>query len=432
MKKHRFHFHRQGFALLEVSIALILTAGLTLYFLRQLQHQTAMDKITAFTDEYVLVHQAGERYINKYKVALQKLTSNCQAARYGKPYMYSFIHSDLAGSFGADLNSPDAIDCRLRDPVTMQLVTGLDGQAIDNAFALSVENLINLGLLPASMRNSGQVLPSANTTYERVCDAHTKTTYDPVDCSGASSRRTTSGPFLQIQMFCNGIPLDVAQSIVSTSNVPTICTGDLLFRTLAYSKQPLPKSLPSLNLTRTEVLFKAAQSANGNAVISLDNAISPNNGTDGLLYNTSRSVSIDNPLLFQAFTDPSNPDPTMRYDVINTEGVFAIYGDYPQPNAAKQTPFSSCNPASDLSALPNTSTSKQVGTRTLVADPNTSVMVCGNTSVTGYCSDNNSTTCWLPLSQYPATLSGGRDIAGYPLGYYNFNFPADKQDHRYP
>lgn len=432
MKTSRFNFHRQGFALLEVSIALILTAGLTLYYLHQLQHQTALDKVAAFAEEYVVVHKAAERYVNKYKIALQKITGNCQSARSVTPEYISFFHVDRSPT-GTSAGTANDQDCRLRDPATMALVTGIDGQAIGNAFNVSVADLINLGLLPESTRNSGQILPSATTTLERRCAAHTQTTYDEVPCAEASSVEATPGLFLQIQMLCNGIPLDVAQGVVKTTRVPALCTGNLLFRTIVYNKQPLPKLLPSLNLTRTEVLFKAAQSAGGNAVMSLDNSLAPHNGTDGLLYNSTRTFSIDNPILrgFRLTRDP------LIFIMENAEGIFAVYGDYPQPNAVKQTPFASCNPAIDLTSLPNSNARKTVGLLTIAADLATSFMVCGTTSVTGFCTESGATTCWIPLKRVPPDdeihqYSGGRDTPGYPLGYYDFFFNADLQDRTYP
>lgn len=427
MKTTRFNFQHKGFALLEVTIVLILTAGLTLYFLYQLKQQAAMDKVAAFADEYVTVHKAAERYINKYKVALQKTTGSCQTGRLLNPLYISLYHVDISPSHGSTDTSTSQ-DCRLRDPVTMQLVVGSNSATIDNAFNLSVEDLIHLGLLPASMSQSGRVLPSLNTTVERDCPASLKDSYDPSYCT-ADTRPTTPGPFLQIQMLCNGLPVIQAERVVTTDRVTTLCTGDLLFRTVVYSKQPLPKFLPSLNLTRNEVLLKAAQTMGSNAVMSLDNALAPENGTDGLLYNAARTLSIDNPVLFE-FRLVS--EPVSAFVMRTVEGIFAIYGDYPQPNAVKQTPFASCNPGIDLVAFPNAIASKTVGTRKITADLTNSVMVCGTTSVTGFCSASQERTCWIPLEKLPADNSKGRDTPGYPLGYYDFFFPADDQEHTYP
>lgn len=401
---------QRGFALLEVSIALILVAGITLFLLQQQQQIASIDKVTTFANEYVTMSKAAERYIDKYKVALRKLSAACQV-------------SSESRFHGVRLpRRSEVLDCRLRDPVSNQPIAGLDKNFINDAFNLPVNDLIQLGFLPASFANSGLVLPTDTSVFiaERKCklpiaseDAYTgdRCVQNPV--------RASPGLFLSVQLRCNNIVLDTVLD-TSKPEINALCTGGVSFRTVVYSKVPLPENLPQLNLNRSQVLFKAAQVAGRGAVMALDTELAPFRGQGGLLYNASLSESITSPMFF--FGE-------------SPVGLFAVYADYPQDNAVKETPFDSCEPAKELVSFPNaivtktvtaTAGAKTISSGLLSGESRPKVMICSKPALTGFC-NGNATFCWMPRQSLDPAKDKGWGIPGYPVVDFNFFESPDNQ-----
>jgi prepilin-type N-terminal cleavage/methylation domain-containing protein len=298
-----------GFSLLEISVALMLLAAVTLGYLYNRSHQSAVSLARTQAGYYQMVSAAVSQYMTSNYNSLKTKDNTCSVV-----------------PLTTDSSAPPTFSACNIDVV---LVSGTTSsvKSIANGMQPSLSELSQAGYLPANFSN-GFLWPTAQVMKTNGTDF------------AAPELR------VQIQRWCNG-------EVSSASN---ICDLPEL-RSLVYNAQPFAQESTSgvIDLTRMDKLLEARSYLGAYGLIAYDHILRK----DGDLYSEGDKFKLPNPLRFSSGSQAG----------LGLEGVLALQGRYqwaqgvapvdpptppPPPiddRVVKALPFSECDPKTDAQTV---------------------------------------------------------------------------------
>ena len=295
---------QSGFSLLEVSVAMMVVAAVTLGYLYNQSRQSAVSLARTQAGYYQVVSAAVSQYMASNYSSLKGKSDACSVVPL------------ITDSSAPPTFSGCGIDVVLVSGATSSV------KPIANGLQPSLSELTQAGYLPANFSN-GFLWPTAQVMKTNASDF------------AASEFR------VQIQRWCNS----------AVSNASNSCDAPDL-RSLVYNAQPFAKESSSgfISFSRLDKLFEARNFLGANGLVAYDYAFK----NDGVLYSEGDKFKLPNPLRFTSGS-PSG---------VGLEGVLALQSLYqiakgttpvdpptppppPPPiddRVVKALPFSECDP----------------------------------------------------------------------------------------
>ena len=316
-----------GFGMLELMLAAMIAAGITLGYLYNQSRQSAISQAQSQAGYYQMVSDAVAKYMaNNYEeltVIFKTRRNDCSNLQ---------LVTDTVAS-----TAPTApTDCRMR----AAYFSGVNTKHVANGMQPTLAELKETGYLDANFSNS--FLWSTQLTMYDASDVQSGSTY------AAPEYR------VQIQAWCKG----------AASTSYTYCSDPVL-TSLVYNAQPFAANTDNsfINFSRLDRLMQARTALGANAFISYDWALKK----DAFLYSDGNKSQVLNPLKFSSGSEAG----------VGVEGVLALQA---QVTSSSQTtssrpppapipeiadlpgakPYSECDPTKDTFAFANQENSRVV------------------------------------------------------------------------
>ncbi len=309
----------RGFGLLELMLAAMIAAGITLGYLYNQSRQSAINQAQSQAGYYQMVSDAVAKYM---AINYDQLKAITQPQTCSEPRLFT----DAADATAATAPTGCGIQALF--------LSGSASSPVANGLQPTLADLKTTGYLDANFSNSF-LWPTQLTMYA---------------ASGVSTGSSYAAPEyrVQIQAWCNGV----------APSTDTVCDKPVL-HSLVYNAQPFAANTDNsfINFTRLDRLMQARTALGANAFISYDWALKK----DALLYSDGNKNQLPNLLKFTSGSDLG----------VGLEGVLALQATYipvqvfssPTPGPTpvmlpEKVPFSECDPTKDTFAF-----ASQVNTR---------------------------------------------------------------------
>ena len=293
-----------GFGLLELMLAAMIAAGITLGYLYNQSRQSAISQAQSQAGYYQMVSDAVANYM---AINYDQLKAITQPKTCSEPRLFTDATA-----------APAPTGCGIQ----AFFLSGSDSSPIANGLQPTLTELKTTGYLDASFSNSF-LWPTQLTMYA---------------ASGAKTGSSQAAPEyrVQIQAWCNG---------AAPAN-DTVCDNPVL-HSLVYNAQPFAANTDNsfVNFTRLDKLLQARTALGANAFVSYDWALKK----DALLYSDGNKNQLPNLLKFTSGNDSG----------IGVEGVLALQATYipaqmssspippppppPEPPYTSQIPYTACD-----------------------------------------------------------------------------------------
>jgi type II secretory pathway pseudopilin PulG len=302
---------QSGFGLLELMLAAMIAAGISLGYLYNQSRQSAISQAQSQAGYYQMVSDAVAKYMANNYDQLKAIT---------KPQTCSNpqLFTDATAA-------PAPTGCGIQ----ALFLSGSASSPVANGLQPTLTDLKTTGYLDANFSNSF-LWPTQLTMYT---------------ASGVSTGSSYAAPEyrVQIQAWCNG---------AAPAN-DTVCVNPVL-HSMVYNAQPFADSTTNsfINFTRQDKLLQARTALGANAFVSYDWALKK----DAFLYSDGDKNQLTNLLKFTSGSDSG----------IGIEGVLALQATYipaqvfssPTPGPTPpmlpgKIPFSECDPTKDTYASGN-------------------------------------------------------------------------------
>jgi type II secretory pathway pseudopilin PulG len=302
------HQHQAGFGLLELMLAAMIAAGITLGYLYNQSRQSAISQAQSQAGYYQMVSDAVAKYMANNYDQLKAITQpqTCSAPP---------LFTDATAA-------PAPTGCGIQ----ALFLSGSTSSPVANGLQPTLAELKTTGYLDANFSNSF-LWPTQLTMYA---------------ASGVKTGSSYAAPEyrVQIQAWCNG----------AAPSTDEVCDKPVL-HSLVYNAQPFAANTDNsfINFTRLDKLMQARTALGANAFISYDWALQK----DKLIYSDGNKNQLPNLLTFTSGSDSG----------IGVEGVLVLQATYmpalvspapPTPTPVvwtSQVPFSECNPQTDTLAV---------------------------------------------------------------------------------
>jgi hypothetical protein len=306
-----------GFGLLELMLATMIAAGITLGYLYNESRQSAINQAQSQAGYYQMVSDAVAKYMANNYDQLKAIT---QPKTCSTPQLFTEATAATAPT-GCDIKA--------------LFLSGSASSPIANGLQPTLTELKNTGYLDANFSNSF-LWPTQLTMYA---------------ASGVSSGSSYAAPEyrVQIQPWCNGV----------APSTDTVCDKPVL-HSLVYNAQPFAANTNNsfVKFSRLDKLIQARTALGANAFVSYDWALQK----DGLMYSDGNKNQLPNLLKFSSGSNSG----------VGLEGVLALQGWFtPSSQTASNTqsptttstpttmaltlphevPFSECDPTAETVAV---------------------------------------------------------------------------------
>ena len=324
------HQHEAGFGLLELMLAAMIAAGITLGYLYNQSRQSAINQAQSQAGYYQMVSDAVAKYMANNYDQLKAIPKpkTCSA-----PQLFTEATEATAATAptGCGINA--------------LFLSGSASSPVANGLQPTLTDLKNTGYLDANFSNSF-LWPTQLTMYA---------------ASGVKAGSSYAAPEyrVQIQPWCNGV----------APSTDTVCEKPVL-HSLVYNAQPFAANTNNsfVNLTRLDRLIQARTALGANAFVSYDWALQK----DGLMYSDGNKNQLPNLLTFRSGSDSG----------VGLEGVLALQATYmpvqtsstPPPTPTDivwKAPYSACDISTDsnIVALASSSMSRVIRASTKGPSP---------------------------------------------------------------
>ena len=301
-----------GFGLLELMLAAMIAAGITLGYLYNQSRQSAISQAQSQAGYYQMVSDAVAKYMANNYDQLKAIT---------KPQTCSEPRLFTEATDATDATAPTGCG------IQALFLSGSASSPVANGLQPTLTDLKTTGYLDANFSNSF-LWPTQLTMYA---------------ASGVSTGSSYAAPEyrVQIQAWCNG----------AAPSTDTVCDKPVL-HSLVYNAQPFAANTTNsfINFSRLDKLLQARTTLGANAFISYDWALQK----DKLIYSEGNKNQLPNLLKFTSGSDLG----------IGLEGVLALQATYmpsqvsispaptpPEPKVMGAAPFSKCDPQTDKLAF---------------------------------------------------------------------------------
>jgi len=288
-----------GFGLLELMLAAMIAAGITLGYLYNQSRQSAISQAQSQAGYYQMVSDAVAKYMaNNY----DKLKAITKPQTCSNPQLFTEATADTAPT-GCGIQA--------------LFLSGSASSPVANGLQPTLADLKTTGYLDSNFSNSF-LWPTQLTMYA---------------ASGVSSGNYAAPEYrVQIQAWCNG----------AAPSTDTVCDKPVL-HSLVYNAQPFAANTDNsfINFTRLDKLLQARTALGANAFVSYDWALKK----DAYLYSDGNKNQLPNLLKFTSGSDSG----------IGMEGVLALQATYipaqisssptppPEPPYTSQIPYTACD-----------------------------------------------------------------------------------------
>ena len=284
---------QSGFGLLELMLATMIAAGITLGYLYNQSRQSAINQAQSQAGYYQMVSDAVFKYMANNNVQLKAITKPKTCA-------------DLA--LFTDATAATAATAPTGCGIQALFMSGSASSPVANGLQPTLNDLKNTGYLDANFSNSF-MWPTQLTMYAAF---------------GLASGSSYAAPEyrVQIQAWCNG----------AAPTTDTVCANPVL-RSLVYNAQPFAASTNDglINFSRMDKLMQARTALGANAFIAYDWSLKK----DAYLYSDGDKNKLPNMLKFSSGSDAGT----------GLEGVLALQATYmPAQETSPPTPTPSPTP----------------------------------------------------------------------------------------
>jgi hypothetical protein len=292
-----------GFGLLELMLAAMIAAGITLGYLYNQSRESAINQAQSQAGYYQMVSDAVAKYMAINYDQLKAITKPHTCAN---PQLFTEATANTAPT-----------GCGIK----ALFLSGSASSPVANGLQPTLTDLKTTGYLDANFSNSF-LWPTQLTMYA---------------ASGIKTGSSHAAPEyrVQIQAWCNG----------AAPSTDKVCEKPVLHG-LVYNAQPFAANTTNsfVNFTRLDKLLQARTELGANAFISYDWALKK----DASLYSDGNKNQLPNLLKFTSGSDLG----------MGVEGVLALQATYvpvqTSPTATtivRKVPFSACNIATDANIV---------------------------------------------------------------------------------